>query len=190
MAPGHNAEGRERGWSGLGGNVDTRISCRKPEKLRASIVFEKVKDGEDGIQLDLRLEPVRFGLDEDGDPVTTLAVMSAEQINAEPKAAKMGRPPAQQRLLMDMVEQAMIGSGQFAHPFSDGPKVKVVTEEAIRLRYVERIAEKPGPNETPEEVAERLRRAFKRTLTSAINAKRLVAAAQDGQRIIWLPTTS
>jgi len=74
---GHNAEGRERGWSGLRGNTDTRIICEKPERLRAAVVFEKVKDDEDKVPFDLGLEVVHFGLDEDGDPITTLAEVGA-----------------------------------------------------------------------------------------------------------------
>jgi hypothetical protein len=49
---------------------------------------------------------VDFGSDTDGDPITTLAVRSAEEIEAEPKrAAKVSVPP-RERLLMDTIEQA------------------------------------------------------------------------------------
>jgi hypothetical protein len=183
---GHNAEGRERGWSGLKGNTDTRICCEKPEKLRASVAFKKVKDDEDGITFDLRLEMVLFGRDEDGDPITTLAVMSAEQVEDEPKQAQKVSVPPQERLLMATVELALIEAGQdFLIP--DGPKVKVVTEEAIRSRYYPRVAEKPLPNETPEKLAQRQRQAFHRSLNAAVKAMRLIATERGGERIIWMP---
>ena len=183
---GHAAEGRERGHSSLKSNVDTRIFCEKPERLQATVTFLKVKDGEDKVLLDLRLDLVHFGLDEDGDPITTLAVMSAEQVDAEPKQAKKVSVPPQERLLMATVELALIEAGQdFLIP--DGPKVKVVTEEAIRSRYYARIAEKPLPNETPEKLAQRQRQAFHRSLNAAIKAMRLIATERGGERIIWMP---
>ena len=150
---GHNAEGRERGHSSLGGNTDTRISCTKPERLRASITFEKVKDDEDRVQFSLELEKVLFGMDEDGDPITTLAVMSAVEVEAEPKKADKGTIPPQERLLMDMVEQAVLEAGQDFH-IPEGPKVRVASEEAIRSRYYARLAEKADrarpPTYSPE----------------------------------------
>jgi len=184
---GHNAEGREGGWSGLRGNVDTRISCTKPERLRASIAFEEVKDDEDGVAFDLRLEPVRFGLDEDGDPITTLAVMSAEEVDAMPKVGQKGRPPAQQRLFMDTVEQTMIDAGFECHPFPDGPKLRVASEDAIKTRYYARLAEKAEPTKAPEGLPDRQRTAFRRARNSAVNSKLLVAAIYASEPILWLP---
>ena len=119
---GHNAEGRERGHSSLKSNVDTRIFCQKPEKLKASVVFKKVKDGDDNITFDLRLEIIPFGLDEDGDPITTLAVTSAAEVDADAKPVKKAVVPPQERLLRDMVELAMIDTGFECRPFPDGPK--------------------------------------------------------------------
>jgi AAA domain len=184
---GHNAEGRERGHSSLGGNTDTRISCKKPERLRASITFEKVKDDEDKIAFDLGLEKVFFGLDEDGDPITTLAVMSAVEREVEPKKADKGSVPASERLLKDMVEQAMIDAGVECHPLPNGPKIKVVTEDAVRKRYYARMAERAEPGEGQEKVDARQKKAFRRSLDSALKAKRLIAADQAGQTVIWFP---
>ena len=184
---GHNAEGRERGHSSLKSNVDTRIFCEKPEKLRAAVTFKKVKDGEDNIAFDLRLEPVRFGLDEDGDTLSTLTVMSAVEIDPEPKQAKKASVPPQERLLMDTVELALIEAGKNVRPFIDGPEVKAVAEEEIRSRYYARLAEKADSDEAPELFAQRQSKAFRRSLASAIKAKNLIAADRAGRRIIWLP---
>jgi AAA domain len=184
---GHNAEGRERGHSSLKSNVDTRIFCQKPERLKASVIFRKVKDGDDNIAFDLGLEVIPFGLDEDGDPITTLAVVSAEQVDADAKPIKKAAVPAQERLLRDMVEQAMVDTGYECRPLPGGPKLKVVIEEAIRERYYARLAEKAEPGEAPELVTARQQKAFRRLLNSALKAKRLFAAIHAGQPVIWFP---
>ena len=184
---GENAGRRERGHSSLPANVDVRIFCEKISDDRAAWTFEKVKDGPSGQVLHLTLEEVAFGLDCDGDPITTLAVRLAEQVDAEPRATQKGRPPAQQRLLMDTVELAMIDAGFECHPFADGPKFKVVSEDAIRERYYARLAEKAAPDETPEALGARQRKAFRRARNSAVNSKLLVAAIHAGEPILWLP---
>jgi hypothetical protein len=184
---GHNGEKRERGHSSLIGNVDTRILCEKPQSQQAMLELIKCKDGPDGIRFLLQMEVVDFGLDRDGDPITTLAVRSAEEIEAEPKQAKKVSVPPQERLLMDTVEQALIEAGKAVRPFVDGPEVKAVAEEDIRARYYARLAEKADPDEAPDLFAQRQSKAFRRSLAAAINAKRLVATAHNGRRIIWLP---
>jgi RecA-family ATPase len=188
---GHNGEERERGHSSLKGNTDTRIFCAKMDGMKAMLTCKKIKDGKDGDVFSLSLTEWVFGQDRDGDDITTLVVRSAEQVEAEARPIrKTGRPPVQRRLLMDVVERALIEAGKFTHPLPDGPKIKVVAEDEIRTRYVVALAEKPDPNETPEEIAEKQRRAFKRSLTSALDAKHLVAGEQDGKRIIWLPLST
>jgi len=95
--------------------------------------------------------------------------------------------PANERLLMDMVEQALIDAGKEFRPFADGPKVKAVAEEAIRQKYYARMAEKAEPDETPETVAERQRKAFRRSLNAALKAKRLIAVIHESNSVVWLP---
>jgi hypothetical protein len=112
--------------------------------------------------------------------------MSAEQVDAEPKQAKKVSVPPQERRLMATVELALIEASQ-DFTITDGPKVKAVTEEAIRSRYYARVAEKPLPNETPDKLAQRQRQAFHRSLNAAIKAMRLIAPERGGERIIWMP---
>lgn len=185
---GENAGRRERGHSSLPANVDTRIFCERLADEIASWTFEKVKDGKAGQVMHLRLEEVHFGQDRDGDPITTLVVSSAEQVEVEPKKAKKVRVPPQGSLLMATVELALIDAGKYVRPFIDGPEVKVVTEEEIRSRYYARLAEKPLPGETPEKLVQRQRQAFHRAMNSALNAMRLIATERGGERIVWLPS--
>jgi putative DNA primase/helicase len=184
---GENGGRRERGHSSLIGNVDVRILCERPENRQATLEWVKVKDGPDGIKFRLELDVVDFGHDRDGDPITTLAVRSGVEVDAQPKLAKKAIIPPQERLLMDTVELALIEAGRNLRPFADGAEVKAVAEDAIRSRYYARLAEKPLPDETPEKLAQRQRKAFRRSLNAALQAMRLVAAEREGERIIWMP---
>jgi AAA domain len=184
---GHNGAERERGHSSLMGNTDTRIFCAKADGMKATLTCKKVKDGKDGDVFSLSLEEWVFGQDRDGDPITTLVVRAAEQVEAEAKQAKKVSVPPQERLLLDTVVLALIEAGKDVRPYPDGPQVKAVAEDEIRSRYYAGIAEKADPDEAPDLFAQRQSKAFRRSLAAAIKAKRLVAAAHNGRRIIWLP---
>ena len=141
---------QERGHSYLIGNVDVRILCERPDNRQASLEWVKVKDGPDGLKFRLQLGVVDFGADKHGDPITTLAVRSADEIEADPKQAHKVSVPPQERLLMDTVEQALIDAGKAVRPFTSGPGVRAVAEEEIRSRYYARLAEKADPDEAPD----------------------------------------
>ena len=183
---GHNGEKRERGHSSLMGNVDTRIHCEKPGALSAMLKCVKVKDGPDGLAFALKLEEWTFGLDQDGDRVTTLVVASAEEVEAAPVQKRGQAIPPKERLLLETVELALLEAGEDFH-VPDGPKVKAVAEAAVRDRFYRRLAEEADPDETREQLAERRRKTLRRALNGAIQAKRLIAYNRFGTRLIWLP---
>lgn len=188
---GENAGRRERGNSALIGNVDTRIFCEKGERLQTTLECVKVKDGPEGLAFRLELEVVHLGKDSDGDAITTLAVKSVEPVEIDAKkAAKKVSVPPQERLLIDMVQQAIIDVGKIVQPFPGGPKVKAVTDDDIRPRYYKRLAEKADltVGETPEKHAESQSKAFRRSINNALKGKRLLAADMEGTRVIWLPS--
>jgi hypothetical protein len=187
---GENAGRRERGHSSLPANVDMRILCEKAEDRKAAWTFEKVKDGPSGQVLHLALEEVVFGLDEDGDPITTLAVTSAVEVekgDAQQPKSKGGRPPAQQTLLMEIVTQALIEEKRRSYQIPDGPNVPIVTEEAVCARYLMRQAETPHHGEDEEAFDKRRRRAFRARLKSALDSKLLIAGKLNGETVLWTP---
>jgi hypothetical protein len=68
-----------RGWSGLLGALDFAIECqfaqdKASDKFDRSFRVDKQKDGEDGLSFNFRIEPVVLGMDNDGDPIVSLAV--------------------------------------------------------------------------------------------------------------------
>ncbi|MEJ0094635.1 MAG: hypothetical protein WDN46_14750 [Methylocella sp.] len=111
-----------------------------------------------------------------------------DNADASTTTIKPREVPRTQRLLMTATREAIDDAGQDIRPFGfDGPVVRAVADEAIRLRFYERIAEQAGPDEDQNTVKERRRKSFNRSIESALKAQILVAREIQGQRLIWLP---
>jgi hypothetical protein len=70
-----NRQGAFRGSSAIDGYVDTRLHAARDgerEDRRVAIKVEKQRDDEDGITWMAQLEVVDLGVDEDGDPITSV----------------------------------------------------------------------------------------------------------------------
>ena len=166
-------EKRLRGHTSLGGGTDVQLFTERSNgDLTTTLKLEKLKDEEDGFKLVLRLDRIVIGQDDDGDDVSTLIVNRVEA--AKPTAEK-GKAPKKlapsRRLLMEVTEQAIVDIGLDLRSFPDGPMVHAVHDEAVRLRYYARIAEQAAPEDTPEQIAERQRKAFSRAVKAALDAK-------------------
>ena len=84
------------------------------------------------------------------------------------------------------IAAAIDEAGELFRPFADGPFVKTVADPIVRDRYYAAIAKQAKPDESQEQLAERQRRASTAQLR-ALKTKRLVAAARNGERVVWLP---
>jgi len=82
-----NNQGAMRGWSGLRGAVDNQVRIENDEGLRTAHI-EKQKEGEDGKAYGYRLRVVELYTDEDGDPVTSCAVVEDDQTAANTRGKK------------------------------------------------------------------------------------------------------
>jgi hypothetical protein len=183
---GEDAQKRPRGWSGVIGAPDTMILCeRDGEAFETSLTVQKEKDEASGFSLTARLSRVVLGADRYGDEISTLVVEDVAKAEAVAKVKVQKSVPASQGLLMDCILAAIDDAGEIFRPF--GSDVRGVADEHIRTRLYAAIAEKAGPNEEPETLAERQRKAFNRSIADAIKAKRLVAKEHNGKRFIWLP---
>ncbi len=182
-------EERERGHSSLIGGADVRILCRRKDReLATTLKWLKLKDEDTTITLKAHLARVIIGQDEDGDDISTLVVERIED-GAEGENGKQSKAIApKQRLLMDMIAEAISESGEPFRPFGkDGPLVSAVGDDPIRRRYYARIAEKAAPDEDKGKLAERQRKAFNRSIAAALDSKTLFACEREGKRLIWLP---
>lgn len=73
---GKDVDRGSRGWSGLKGPLDIEILVNRPEAERdgRTMKVTKNKDGEDGVEYDFHLDPVKF-TDDEGDPMTSCVVI-------------------------------------------------------------------------------------------------------------------
>lgn len=170
------------------------LTERQGNDLTTVLKLDKLKDDEDGYDLIVRLNRIVIGEDAEGDEVSTLVITSIEKPDASraPRSRK-GKPPkripAQRRLLMEVVVQAIDEIGcDIQAP--NGPIVTAAPEDMVRARYYSRIAEQAEPNELAEALAERQRKAFTRSIKGALDAKNLIAKTQDNMRFLWLPLST
>lgn len=82
-----NNQGGVRGWSGLRGAVDNQIRIERKDSLRTAHI-EKQKEGEDGKAYGYRLQVVHLYDDEDGDPVTSCAIVEDDDVAPNTRGTK------------------------------------------------------------------------------------------------------
>lgn len=186
---GENAQQRMRGHSSFHGGVDAQILCERPEGASyvTTLTLQKLKDDASDIRLEARLERVVVDYDEDGEEVSTLII--SEVVNADPAAAKKPTVTVTraQRLMTDIILQAIDAARETIKPFADGQDVRATDNDRVRELYYEAIAEPADAEEDPAKVAARKRQAFNRAIKAQLNAKTLVAREIDGRRMLWLP---
>jgi hypothetical protein len=177
---GKDAARGARGHSLLRAATDTEI-----ETTAGSFILTKQRDGELGFKIGFKLVDLAIGEDAAGLPVKSAVVEWGAGQAAKP-ASEAKPVPRGQRLLMAVVEQAIDEAGFSFVPFADGPMVRGVKDGNARARYYARIAE-PQDDEDLEKAAARKRQAWHRTVKAALDAKGLMAAERDGERVLWKP---
>jgi putative DNA primase/helicase len=180
---------RMRGWSGLTCGIDVELICeRQKDSFDTTMSLKKLKDEETKLNLNISMDRIVIALDSDGDDISTLVVNTIEEVTEKPKAATPAKlVPRAQRLLMTVIVEALEEAGEPFRPFADGPSVRAVPDAAVRERYYAKIAEAPKPDDTPKKLADRQRQAFCASIKKAIDAKMVVAALRNGERVLWLP---
>ena len=185
-------EKRMRGHSSFAGGADALLLCERCEgELSAHLTSHKLKDENSNMCLAVTLCRVVIGEDEDGDEISTLVVDNIEPAPlGAAKGASAKKVPPSLRLLIEVVAQAEDAAGETLQPWPDGPLVKAVNDDEVRLRYYARIAEQAGRDDDPKKLAARQRQAFRRSVKSALDQKLLVAVLQSGIRFLRLPDAS
>lgn len=81
-----------RGWSGIKAAAEAQLEVLRDEETGArQLRVDKMKDGEDGKRYGFRLETLVLAMDEDGDEVTSCAVVEAEVPAPRAKGTRGGR---------------------------------------------------------------------------------------------------
>jgi len=186
---GEDAQKRMRGHSSLHGALDAQILCdRREGENSTTLTLQKLKDDVSDVKLSARLTRVVVGVDEDGEEATTLVVDEVVETDAPATEQRARIVPRSQRLLSDIIVAAIDDAGEAVRPFGlDGPPVRAVSDEIIRSRLYAAIAEKASPDDDPDKVAERQRKAFSRSIADLLKAKTFTARDIKGRRMLWLP---
>lgn len=82
---------RPRGHSSLSAAVEVQIRVDRIGDLQATITVELAKDFPEGTEIFYRLEAVNVGTDPDGDPITSLVVLSPEESGPAPERRKTAK---------------------------------------------------------------------------------------------------
>lgn len=70
-----------RGWSGIKAAAEAQLEVVRDEETgQRHIRIEKMKDGEDGAKYGFQLEIVQVGVDDDGDAITSCAVVPVDYV--------------------------------------------------------------------------------------------------------------
>jgi AAA domain len=107
---GHDAS-RPRGHTALPGAVDAQLSVKRDGDDTVVVRVELMKDGPQGDTLVSRLESVEIGSDEDGEPLTSLVVVGAEQATKPAAPAKTKRLPDGARIALAALQKAINEAG-------------------------------------------------------------------------------
>jgi hypothetical protein len=124
-----------RGSSAKRGHVETVLAClvdrdkdEKPSNHR--LLFEKIRDGEEGRIIPYRLKPVDMGRDEDGDPISTCVIQwdfnrkqptkkgkkkLKTDVTLDKAIAEVGGLPAKEETLKDAFYKAHGGTNKAAN---------------------------------------------------------------------------
>ena len=156
------------GSAGKEGNADAVLANLGDRENNGSLsnlrmVVRKQRDAVSGIELPFEPEIVELGLDEDGDPITAMALKFGEPRKVQ--APKRKSPNDQ--ILDKAVASALRDQGTLFTPDeSMGEQVLAVTEQAVRWAFYEMLPR--GERETDDQYSNKCATYFKRALTKAI----------------------
>jgi hypothetical protein len=132
-----NRQGAFRGSSAIDGYVDTRLHAARDgerEDRRVAITVEKQRDDEDGITWMAQLEVVDLGVDEDGDPITSVVWTHLPDATPNPKAKEASHEQIVWDFISDHdgefkksdIPKAMAGRGV------PGSRIPILVEDLIK----------------------------------------------------------
>jgi hypothetical protein len=127
-----------------------------------------------------KLEQVTVGTDEDGDPITACVVVPVQD-GATPAAVPKSRKETKVvRTFREAFTEALDTDGNTIQVRGDGPTVRAVDVQAVRLEFERRYATGEAD---PKKRSEASRKAFKRTMAEL--PAQFATEAQEGRELVW-----
>jgi hypothetical protein len=172
--------GKPRGHGSLAGADDAQIEVRKLDDGSRAAYVEHCKDDADGMTFTFKLDVVTLGIDNDGDPITTLI---ATEVPADPASAgePSGKPKQaplsdSEQIVLACLDRAFKTDAITATVGEDHSERPVVPIVVWRTRY---HSEARPADDDPKAKQQAFRRAVDRlTLKGRV-------ACQDG--FVWRP---
>jgi hypothetical protein len=150
---------RMRGHTSLPGAVDVQIRIDRIDNLQATATVMSAKDFPEGTEIFYRLEAVNVGTDPDGDPITSLVVLSPEEAGAPPERRKATKGlGAEQKNALTALTECLAQTGTDAPAAFGLPTgIKMVNLEDWRLELFRRDILERGPGKNPASKWSRLK---------------------------------
>ena len=122
---------RPRGHTSLTGAVDAQLSVKREVGDVIVVTVDMMKDGAQGDTIASTLEVVDVGIDEDGEPITSCIIRSAETPDAKTRRKVTG----QNKIALDQLTKALIDGGEPAPASNHMPPGIRVVRESLWRRY-------------------------------------------------------
>ncbi len=165
-----NDKNTPRGHTSLFGAVDALVLVQKGETENTA-TLEASKDDEDGWGFTFKLEVVDVGVDEDGDPITSCAVVVSDKLPEKKERPLTG----DMRMAKDALDEVLMSGGRIVKNRHGVPdNIKCADIEAWRQEFYARASDKP--------TAEARRQAFSRN-SKALRDKGICGFRDD---LVWM----
>jgi hypothetical protein len=175
------------GSAGKEGNADAVLANLGDRENNGSLsnlrmVVRKQRDAVSGIELPFEPEVVELGLDDDGDPITAMALKFGEPRKVQ---APIKKSPNDQ-----MLDRALAGALRdqgiiFTPDEGEGEQVQAVAEQAVRWVFYEMVPRDDG--HTNDQYAGKCATYFKRALTKAIARGEIVRREAATGDLLYRP---
>ena len=196
---GKNIEAGTRGAIAKESSADSVLTCLGHRDVSGTVTntrlaVRKNRGGAQGQQYPFTLRPVDMGLDEDGEPETTMVVdwLPGGAAGAAPTPSAPEDPWAKPKrqdqrtavLRLKRVLMAILAEQGVDLPIAlNGPVVRMVDEKLVRKAF---YACTPTEGDAPKQKAEFRRKRFGRALDWAEDEELIGASEIDGIAYLWL----
>lgn len=99
-----------RGWSGLLAALDCSIRCTRGDSrpwYEGELILEKIKDGENGQTMNFTVARIALGYDYDGDPITSLAISRATNVERAPEPDEVQIATEDDEFVLDWIRRSV-----------------------------------------------------------------------------------
>jgi hypothetical protein len=162
--------------------VESQLAIRKARNGDVVVTVECAKDFPEGAEIASRLQQITVGTDLDGDDITTLVVLPSDSAPQPMQSGKRAKTePRSIRTFREALSEALEANGKEMQVRNDGPVVRVVDSQEVRVRFYDRWANK-GEHDTKKATQAR-EKAFQRVIRALPSD--IASANQHDREWLW-----